>query len=158
MNKETAMKKFLLPLILTPALLAACGGGTPAPALPKVLTETANISVTRIDVRTNPVDVGKVTLNISAPGKVVVTFSGDGTPDTGDRLVLAASDESKTWGVNDGNVSIKASGAFSHTRSYTFNSAVGPKTFYAVAHNYVDTKGNGQASIYATLTATFYPN
>lgn len=153
------MKKFLVPLILTPALLASCStGGAPAPATPKVLTETANISVTRIDVRTSAVDVGKVTLNITAPGKVVLTFSGDGVPDTGDRLVLAASDESKTWGVNDGNVSIKASGSFSHTRSYTYSAAVGPKTFYAVAQNYVDTKGNGQASIYATLSATFYPN
>ncbi len=147
-------KPFFVLALSSALFLTACGGGsTPAP---KTLLESANINKTNITVRPNEVDVGSVTLQIPSAGKVEVTFAGDGIVSAGDRLVLAASDKSKTWGVNDGNVSLKTSGPFAHKRVYTVGA--GSSTFYAVAHNYVDTAGTGKVSIYATLTATFYPN
>ena len=150
------MNKALTLLALSSALLSACGGGsTPTPA-PQLLTASANILKTNLSVRPNEVDVALVTLQIPSAGKVEVTFAGDGVVSAGDRLVLAASDKSKTWGVNEGNVSLKTSGPFTHKRVYTVGA--GSSTFYAVAHNYVDTAGTGKVSIYATLTATFNPN
>jgi len=150
------MFKPLFVLALSSALLSACGGGgTPTP-VPQLLTASANILKTNLSVRPNEVDVASVTLQIPSAGKVEVTFAGDGVVSAGDRLVLAASDKSKTWGVNEGNVSLKTSGPFTHKRVYTVGA--GSSTFYAVAHNYVDTAGTGVVSIYATLTATFYPN
>ncbi len=150
------MFKPLFVMALSSALLSACGGGgTPVPAS-QLLTASANIVKTNLSVRPNEVDVASVTLQIPSAGKVEVTFAGDGVVSAGDRLVLAASDKSKTWGVNEGNVSLKISGPFTHKRVYTVGA--GSSTFYAVAHNYVDTAGTGKVSIYATLTATFYPN
>jgi len=138
--------------------LTACGGGsTPAPERgPQPLNASTSIGKVNITVRPNEVDVGSVTLQTPSAGKVEVTFAGDGVVSAGDRLVLAASDKSKTWGVNEGNVSLKTSGPFTHKRVYTVGA--GSSTFYAVAHNYVDTAGTGVVSIYATLTAIFYPN
>lgn len=155
------MNKAFIPLCLSSALLlSACGGGgapVPVPApQPQPLNASTNIGKVNISVRPNAVDVGSVTIQIPASGTVQVTFAGNGVVSPGDRLVLAASDTSKTWGVNEGNVSIEASAPFTHTRVYSVTA--GSKTFYAVAQNYVKTSGTGIVSIYATLTATFYPN
>lgn len=119
----------------------------------------ANISITNVDVRTSAVDVGTVTLNAPAAGYVVVTFNGYAYADTGDKILLAVSATSKMWSINDGHVPITGPGAtpFSHTRVYTV-SAAGNYTYYGVAQNYVDTAGSGRTSVYATLTAVYYPN
>lgn len=107
---------------------------------------------------TSTVTVATVSISAPCSGYVVVRFDGYANADTGDRLVLAASDDTD-WHVNDGHVSFYGDDRghpFSHTRFYTV--AAGSKTFYAVAQNYVDTAGNGIASIHGILTATFYPN
>ncbi len=118
------------------------------------------ISRTNINLNSSTV-VGQVTINPSTSGKVIVRFDGQCYSDVGDRIVLAASNTT-SWGVNDGNVGVEAANAdvninpFSHTRVY--NVSAGSKTFYAIAHNYVETDGSGIASIYGSLTAEFIPD
>jgi len=121
--------------------------------------EWANISQTSIDVRTSTVNLAAITLNAPSAGYVVVRFDGVANASSGDNLILAASNISQTWGSNDGNVGFEGDGnhhPFSHTRVYAVSA--GNNYFYAVAQNYVETSGTGLASIYGTLTATFYPN
>jgi hypothetical protein len=110
---------------------------------------------TDINVRGGPVTLATVTISAPGPGFVHVQFDGSGFPSAGDRLVLAASDKAD-WGVNDGNIGLNTKGSFSHSRVYPVTSA-GDVTYYAVAENYVDQAGDGKASIYGQLTATFYP-
>jgi hypothetical protein len=113
------------------------------------------ISLTRINVRGNPVAVGQLTINASTAGKVLAHFNGACIPSNGDRIVLAASNQ-VDWVVNDGNVSVISNkGNFSHTRMYDI--AQGSHTFYAVAQNYVDESGSGIASIYGSLSVEFFP-
>lgn len=118
------------------------------------------INRTNINLSSSTV-VGQVTLNAPSSGKVIVQFDGECIADVGDRIVLAASNTT-SWGVNDGNVGIEIVNAdvnrrsFSHTRVYEVSA--GNKSFYAIAHNYVETAGSGIASIYGTLTAEFVPN
>ncbi|MEM9984014.1 MAG: T9SS type A sorting domain-containing protein [Bacteroidota bacterium] len=102
----------------------------------------------------------KITIDPTVPGKVVVRFDGNCVSSPGDRIVLAANDAA-SWEVNDGNVGVEARNAdqnqtsFSHTRMYDVNA--GSYTYYAVAHNYVETDGSGIASIYGSLTVEFIP-
>lgn len=118
------------------------------------------ISKTGINVRGAAVNVGQIDMTASDSGSVVVTFDGTCYATVGDRIILAASD-AVTWGVNDGNTSIMVSSSsknykpFSHTRVYRVGA--GSHSFYAVAQNYVDEGGSGMASIYASLTVTYYP-
>jgi hypothetical protein len=119
----------------------------------------ATISKTFLNVRGNPIVVGKVAVHLTQPGSVLVQFDGDAFCDVGDRIVLAASD-TPDWDVNDGNVGVSATAAgsgqsFSHSRVYPVTA--GPHTFYAVAQNYVDEGGSGIASIYGTLKVKFFP-
>jgi hypothetical protein len=120
--------------------------------------EWVNISVTNLLV-TSAQNVGVVTMTCPTSGYVLVTFAGQCHADIGDRIVLAASDASADWGPNDGAVTVYGthgrSKSFCHTRVYSVSE--GTNTFYAVVHNYVDTAGDGRASVYATLTAQFYP-
>ncbi len=119
------------------------------------------IEQTGIDVRTDPVAVGQININPTMSGTAIVRFNGYCISSPGDRIVLAASD-TPDWGINDGNTSCEAidtdynSNSFSHTRVYEIGP--GSHTFYAVAHNYVETDGSGEASIYATLTVEFIPD
>ncbi|MBI4651965.1 hypothetical protein HY745_11930, partial [Candidatus Desantisbacteria bacterium] len=89
-------------------------------------------------------------------------FDGQAVVTNGDRLVVAASNTSQTWGVNDGNVSMISTTnphqyfPFSHSRVYPVTA--GNNTFYAVAHNYVETAGTGLVAIYGILTVEFFPN
>jgi len=93
-------------------------------------------------------------------GTVVLRFDGTCFADSGDRIVVAASNL-PDWAVSDGNVGIEVANAtaksrsFSHTRVY--NVLPGIDTFYAVAQNTVDISGSGIASIYGHLTAEFFP-
>jgi hypothetical protein len=115
----------------------------------------APIVKTAINVRGAPVTVATVIVTAPGPGFVRVQFDGQAVPTAGDRLVLAASNTAN-WSPNDGAVSLLASGSFSHSRVYPVTAA-GDVTYYAVAENYVDQAGDGKASIYGQLTATFYP-
>lgn len=116
------------------------------------------IEKTNIDV-TSTVTVATVSISAPCSGYVVVRFDGRAIADTGDRLLLAASDtETYNFSVDkcvvfegDGN-----NHPFSHTRVYEVTQ--GAHSFYAGAKNSVNIAGDGKASIYGTLTATFYPN
>lgn len=117
------------------------------------------ISQSNIDVRTSMVTLATVTVHATTSGYVVVRFDGYANADTGDRLVLAASNVAD-YGINDGHTQFEGDGdghPFSHTRVYTVASG-SSTTFYAVAYNSpVHRGGDGIASVYGTLTATFYP-
>jgi len=118
------------------------------------------IQQTNLDV-TSETAVAQVSINAATAGRAIVHFDGSCANSPGDRIILAASN-TPSWGVNDGSVSVEAIDSdlnyncFSHTRAYD----VGPgsHTFYAVAHNYVETSGNGLASIYGSLTVEFIPS
>jgi hypothetical protein len=118
------------------------------------------ISKTSLDVSSNTV-VGELTIEPTEAGKVIVRFDGNCWSSPGDAIILAASD-APSWGTNDENVAVEALNSdirinsFSHTRVY--NVTAGAQTFYAVAHNYVETDGDGTASIYGSLTVEFIPN
>jgi phosphodiesterase/alkaline phosphatase D-like protein len=109
----------------------------------------------------NETTLGQVTINPTVKGKVLVRFDGMCLSSPGDLIVLAASN-TQSWEVNDGNVAVEAldtdlrTNSFSHTRVYSVSP--GSKTFYAVGHNYVETDGNGIASIYGSLTVIFFPD
>ena len=117
------------------------------------------ISLTRIDVRTNgAVVAGTVVVSAPAEGYVLVRFDGFANGDAGDRIVLAASDNT-TWESNDGNVNFNGDGnphPFSHTRVYAVTAA-GDYTYNAVVHNYVNVAGTGLASVHGILTAQYVP-
>jgi hypothetical protein len=120
----------------------------------------SNIQRTNLAVEGLPVSVAHITLNAPSAGKAIVQFDGTCMSSVGDLIVLAASN-STSWTPNDGNVSVEAysedynRNSFAHTRVYDI--AAGAHDFYALAHNYVETQGNGKASIYGTLTVTFVP-
>ncbi len=119
-----------------------------------------SIAQTNLDVSSSTV-VGEIAIEPTEAGKVIVRFDGNCWSSPGDLIVLAASD-APSWSPNDGNVNVEALdtdiriNSFSHTRVY--NVAAGAQTFYAVAHNYVETDGDGTASIYGSLTVEFIPN
>jgi hypothetical protein len=103
--------------------------------------------------------IGRLDLDFPVDGKVFVQFDGEGFGDTLDRIIVAANNR-PDWDTNDGNVSFIANEqgegiCFSHTR--TFSVTAGQHSFYAVAHNYVDTDGSGIASIFGTLSVEFIP-
>jgi len=124
------------------------------------LVDHIGVSESNIDL-TSETTVGSVTINPTTNGKVIVRFDGMCLPSVGDRISLAASNTT-SWGVNDGNVNVEVDNAdvnsapFSHTRVYDV--VAGSQTFYAVAHNYVETAGTGFASIYGSLTVEFIPD
>lgn len=116
----------------------------------------AVIDKVNIDVRSDQIIVGNVEITAPASGYVVVRFDGSATASTGDRLILAASDDN-IWHPNSGAVSFEGDGnlhPFSHTRVYPVTQ--GTHVFNAIVHNYVNKNGTGKASIHATLTATYY--
>jgi len=127
-----------------------------SPAIVKSNGFTFNGDVTDITA------VGQQTIHATGPGKILVRFDGWITSSPADRIVLAASN-SKSWGFDDGAVAVEAVNAgdvdensFSHTRSYSVNSA-GDYTYFAVAQVYGKAGGNGQVWIYGNLLVEFYP-
>tara|TARA_B100000809_G_C15046750_1_gene497524 strand:- start:597 stop:1247 length:651 start_codon:yes stop_codon:yes gene_type:complete len=133
---------------------------SPVLLLGQTIVEHQGIRQTNIDV-SNQTVVGQVTINPSVSGKVIVSFDGNCISSPGDRIILAASN-TQSWTSNDGNINVEAvdsdinRNSFSHTRVYDINS--GSQTFYAIAHNYVETDGDGTASIYGSLTVQFIPD
>lgn len=121
-----------------------------------------NIAIVDSNFRqANAIVLGSIPMNIPTAGKVVVRFDGTCLADSGDRIVLAASN-STSWNVNSGSVGIEVAAAasgrrsFSHTQVYSVSA--GSQTFYAVGQNYVNEGGSGYATVYGTLTAEFFPN
>ncbi len=127
----------------------------------RVLVEHVNIQQVNQNFRGAALTLGSVTINAPSAGKVLVHFDGNCVSSAGDRILLAASNTT-SWSVNDGHTAVEAYDSdvnrhsFSHTRSY--NVGAGSTTFYAVGQNFVETDGSGVASVYASLTAKFYPN
>jgi hypothetical protein len=124
------------------------------------MVQQTNIVQTNVNLRTMGAVVLGTSVFASHPaGTAVVRFDGTCIADSGDRIVIAASN-SADWGTNDGNEGIKVAGpnanrrSFSHTRIYSVGA--GTDTFYAVAQNYVDQDGSGIASIYGHLTVEFF--
>jgi hypothetical protein len=119
----------------------------------------ATISKSGIDVRTAEVTLATVSITAPTSGYVVVRFDGRANADTGDRLLLAASDTTSYSFNTDKCVVFEGDSndhPFSHTRVYTVDAGV--HSFYAGAKNSVNIAGDGKAYIYGMLTATFYPN
>jgi len=106
----------------------------------------------------DPVVLAEITFTAPAAGRVVVRFDGYGVVDTGDRLVLAATNDSD-WHTSSGSTAIFGTqderGTFSHTRVYDV--AAGVHSFQAVGQNWVETAGNGHAVVYGTLTVEYFP-
>lgn len=130
-----------------------------APTEPVVKQNT--IEITSVDFRKpSPVVISELIFNAPEAGKVSLRFDDYCVSDSGDRIIIAASNN-KNWLPNDGSVGIQASHpnnkrrAFSHTRVYDV--AAGLDTFYAVGQNYVDEDGSGVASVYGHLTLEYFP-
>lgn len=119
------------------------------------------IAEVSVNLRGAPVVLGQQSITTAVSGYVLVQFDGNCVSSDGDRILLAASD-AVSWGVNDGHTAVEAYNtdvnrhSFSHSRRYSVGA--GNHTFYAVGQNYVETSGNGIASVYASLTVKFFPN
>ncbi len=130
------------------------------PALFAQVVAFSNVNKPNINLRGNPVVVGQVMINAPGNGRVILRFDGHCVSTEGDRIILAASNNTN-WGANDGSIELEAadsdvnSNAFSHTRAYEVTG--GQNTFYAVAQNALEMDGNGIASVYGTLTAEWFP-
>lgn len=130
------------------------------PSTSSIILESQSFSTSWTDVTTTT-DFAQVTINPSSSGKAIVHFDGACASDVGDRIVLAASD-ALFWQPNDGNVNVEVPNtdqnhnSFSHTRVYPVTS--GSHTFYALAQNYVETDGDGNAAISGILTVEFVPD
>ncbi len=124
------------------------------------IMEHEDISQTNVDVRGLPVILASTEINPQLSGTAVVTFNGRCVSTSGDRIVLAASDN-EYWGANSGATSVEAidadlnSNNFSHTMIYDVEA--GSHTFNAIAQNFVEMDGSGIASIYGSLNVEFYP-
>ena len=84
--------------------------------------------------------IGRLDLEFPVPGKVIVTFDGEGSGSPNDRILVAANREPK-WEVNHGHASFMSAiqgerHCFSHTRN--FDVPAGHHSFYAVTHNFAD--------------------
>ncbi|HNR69038.1 MAG TPA: T9SS type A sorting domain-containing protein [bacterium] len=119
-----------------------------------------NISKSFQVVRGDPVVLAQIPVSLSRSGRVLVHFDGCVNSDPEDRIQLAASNK-PNWEINDGVVSVESilrdyGRSFSHTRLYEVEA--GKHKFYAVANNYVETDGSGQASFYGTLVVKYFPD
>ena len=118
------------------------------------------ISKVNFNVEGATVKLAEQAISTSVAGKVVVRFDGYCISNDGDLLFLAAGN-APYWGSNDGSTSIEIAddefnkNSFAHVRTYD----VGPgnHTYYAVIENFYETYGNGIASVYGSLTVSFYP-
>lgn len=125
------------------------------------LVRQISIHVENTYMRDSALVLGRIFFEAPADGRVVLRFDGYCVSDSGDRIVLAASN-APDWFPNDGNVAVQAPHSnfkrrsFSHTRVYDVTT--GLDTFYAVGHNFVDESGSGIASIYGHLTLEFFPS
>ena len=146
-TKHLLLSLFILAVL--PVLLSA-----------QPIVKHLGIAKTNLDVSSTTV-VGEITIDPAESGKVIVRFDGYCWSTPGDAIILAASD-APSWSINDGNVAVEAvdsdveTNSFSHTRVYTV--VAGAQTFYAIAQNYVETDGDGIASIYGSLTVEFIPS
>ncbi|MBP6732142.1 MAG: T9SS type A sorting domain-containing protein [Chitinophagales bacterium] len=119
------------------------------------------VNVTNANMRlASPMVLNTVIFDVPVAGRIILRFDGYCVSDSGDRIILAASN-TPNWTPDDGNVGVLAPHqgfkrrAFSHTRVYDV--AMGLDTFYAVGQNYVDKNGSGIASVYGHLTLEYFP-
>lgn len=126
------------------------------PGIDYALVEKTSINVS------NGTMLAYVAVNCPTTGYIVARFDGYAYVDDGDRLILAVSDTSGTWGVNSGHVEIYGVHAslyvqypFSHTRVYQVTTAGIYKYIYANADHF--SGDYPYTSVYGTLTAEFFP-
>jgi hypothetical protein len=104
--------------------------------------------------------VAQRNITVGVSGNVLVRFDGICESTPGDRIALAASNTGNLIG-NDGTTAVEAIDGdhdltpFCHSRMYSIGP--GSHDFYAIAENFVETDGDGIASIYASLTVEFFP-
>ncbi len=117
------------------------------------------IATPSTNLRPKSVAVDSISMLFTSSGKLLLHFDGHCISSPGDRIVLAASNTHQ-WGINDGAVMVNAAdndvnaNSFSHTRVYDITA--GTHTYYADVQNYVQTSGAGYATIYGSLTGTFF--
>lgn len=151
---KSTISTLLTAALFTVGLQSTQAGTQPLVALTGIQAPSTNLRTT------SAVTLGAVVINAPGPGRVLVRFDGTCLSDSGDRIIVAASN-THDWDVNSGNSgfqcgSITNRRSFSHSRMYTV--AAGVDSFFAVAQNYVETGGSGVASIYGSLTAEYFPD
>ncbi len=105
--------------------------------------------------------IAHITTTATQVGTYVVTFDGNCVSKPGDRIILAASN-TPNWGINNGSIGVEAydidhhTNTFSHTQVYS-DLPAGLHDFYAVAHNAIETDGDGTASVLGNLLVKFIP-
>ena len=113
-----------------------------------------------VSLSNGPVDLGMLNLNAMTDGNVLVHFDGICESDTGDRIILAASDTTD-YTSGSGSVEIEAwstnvnENPFAHSKAYAVTA--GSHAFHAVGDNDFETDGTGDATIYGSLLAIFFP-
>ncbi len=148
------MKKIYMVFMITLLCFINTTTNASEPIVQQVIVNTSG------NLRGQTVVLAMMQFNAPTAGRAVVRFDGYCVSDSGDRIVLAASN-TPSWGANDGNVAVQASHpnnkrrSFSHTRIY--NIPAGLDTFYAVGENFVDMDGSGVAAVYGHLTLEFFP-
>lgn len=150
------MKNRYLNVILILACLI-----TPRAKASEPIVKQNTIEVVNSNMRVStPIVLSTLIFDAPEPGQVVLRLDGYCVSDSGDRIILAASNKPE-WSSNGGSVHVQAPHtnfqrrSFSHTRVYDV--AMGLDTFYAVGQNYVDENGSGIASVYGHLTMEFFP-
>ena len=117
------------------------------------------VSHDNIDLTNGPTNLSELSVHTNKNGNAMVIFDGTCVNDSGDQIILAASDM-LSWGTENGSVSVEAlnndinENSFSHTRVYPITTTT---NYYAVGQNYNETDGNGIASIYGSFIAIFFP-
>jgi hypothetical protein len=146
-------RQFIILLILLSGIMSHASVRAQAPVWHQ------GIEQLRLNVRGNPVVVGELTIDVPEAGYVLAHFDGQCYVSPGDLIILAASNTTD-WEVNDGNISIESVDSdinicsFSHSRLYPVDT--GENTFYAIAHNFVETDGSGIIDLFANLTVTYF--
>ena len=113
-----------------------------------------------VSLSNGPMDLGMLNLNAMTDGNVLVHFDGICESDTGDRIILAASD-TLDYTSGSGSIEIEAwstnvnENSFAHSTAYAVNA--GSHAFHALGDNDFETDGTGDATIYGTLLAIFFP-
>lgn len=107
-----------------------------------------------------PVVLDSIDMDLPKPGKVWLKLEGTAKISVGDVITLGTH-YYPIWQTNDGNTNVYALDS-AHLQSgfginRTFDLPKGKSTFYAVAQNWTDKKGDGYADVKGKLTVMYEP-
>ncbi len=107
-----------------------------------------------------PVVLDSIEMDLPKPGKVWLKLEGSAKISVGD-VITFGTHYYPIWQTNDGNTNVYALDS-AHLESgfginRTFDLPKGKSTFYAVAQNWTDKKGDGYADIKGKLTVMYEP-